>query len=248
MTSPAPDPTRQLRWGVYILLIALSVGNLSGRLLAVNSVDRTRLESYRIAKTMQSKREKLLEHGLSGPELEQRLDKELLRVAKLLRLERPFLSGNDRSRWLAIRALVEKGTFAIDELVQEPTWDTIDMVQHLGRDGQPHLYSSKPPLLMTLIAGEYWLIHKVTGMTLAERPYVMGRAMLFTINVLPLVLMFWLLARLVDRLGKTDWGRIFVMASATLGTLLMPFAVVLNNHIVGAVSAAVTIYALSTLR
>ncbi len=244
MTSPAQDPTRQLRWGVYILLIALSVGNISGRLLAVNSVDRTKLESYRTGKALQSKREKLIEQGLSGLELEQQLDKERQRVEKLLRLDRPFLSSNDRSRWLAIRALVEKGTFAIDELVQEPTWDTIDMVQHRGRDGQLHLYSSKPPLLMTLLAGEYWLIHQVTGMTLAEQPYVVGRAMLFSINVLPLVLMFWLFARLVDRFGKTDWGRIFVMASATLGTLLLPFAVVLNNHIIGAVSAAVTLFAL----
>ena len=68
--------------------------------------------------------------------------------------------------------------------------------------------------------------------------------MLFTVNILPLVLMFVLLARLVERFGTTDWGRIFVMAAATLGTLLNTFAVVLNNHIVAAVSAAVALYAL----
>ena len=64
-----------------------------------------------------------------------------------------------------------------------------------------------------------------------------------TINILPLVLMYVLLARLVERFGTTDWGRIFVMAAATLGTLLTTFAVVLNNHMLAAVSAAVTLYA-----
>ncbi len=67
--------------------------------------------------------------------------------------------------------------------------------------------------------------------------------MLFTVNILPLVLMYVLLARLVERFGTTDWGRIFVMAAATLGTLLNTFAVVLNNHIVAAVSATVAMYA-----
>jgi hypothetical protein len=145
---------------------------------------------------------------------------------------------------MTIRSLVEHGTYEIDAIVGQPTWDSIDMVQHVGRDGRPHLYSSKPPLLATLLAGEYWLIHQLTGATLGERPYEIGRGMLVTVNVLPLILMYTLLAWLVERFGTTDWGRIFVMAAATMGTFLNTFAVVLNNHIVAAVSAAVALYAL----
>jgi hypothetical protein len=144
---------------------------------------------------------------------------------------------------MTIRALVEHGTYEIDEIVGQPTWDTIDMVQHRGRDGELHLYSSKPPLLATILAGEYWLVHQVTGWTLGENPYEVGRLMLFTVNILPLVLMYFLLARLVERFGTTDWGRIFVMACATLGTLLTTFAVVLNNHVVAAASATIALYA-----
>jgi hypothetical protein len=48
---------------------------------------------------------------------------------------------------------------------------------------------------------------------------------------------------LAERFGTTDWGRILVMAAATMGTLLNAFAVVLNNHIVAAVSATIAIYA-----
>ena len=72
--------------------------------------------------------------------------------------------------------------------------------------------------------------------------------MLFTINILPLVLMYVLLAKLVERFGTTDWGRIFVMAAATLGTMLNTFAVVLNNHIIAAVSAAVAMYLIGANR
>ena len=77
------------------------------------------------------------------------------------RRQRPFLSANDRSRWLTIRALVDHGTFAIDDVIDANVWNTIDMVQHRGRDGELHLYSSKPPLLSVLLAGEYWLIQAV---------------------------------------------------------------------------------------
>ncbi|MGD9637283.1 MAG: hypothetical protein AB7G28_00295 [Pirellulales bacterium] len=211
MTAEREDSAARLRWGIYLVLIAIAAGNMSGRLLAVNSVDKAALEASRRGKE---------------------------------KLQRPFLSANDRSRWLTIRSLVEQGTYEIDSLVGEPTWDTIDMVQHRGADGQLHLYSSKPPLLTTLLAGEYWLVHRLTGWTLGGNPYEVGRLILFTINILPLVLMYYLLARMVERLGTTDWGRIFVMAAATLGTLLTTFAVVLNNHIVAAVSATIALYAL----
>ena len=88
------------------------------------------------------------------------------------------MSANDRSRWCTVRSLVEHGTYAIDEITAEPGWDTIDMVKHDG-----HLYSSKPTLLATLMAGEYWVIHRLTGATLGTHPYEIGRFMLVTINL-----------------------------------------------------------------
>ncbi|HTM53638.1 MAG TPA: glycosyltransferase 87 family protein, partial [Pirellulales bacterium] len=157
-------------------------------------------------------------------------------------LERPFLSANDRSRWATVRALVEHGTYAIDEVTAERGWDTIDMVKHVGPDGKEHLYSSKPPLFATLMAGEYWLIHKLTGATLADHPYEVGRFMLVTINVLPLLVYFWLLARLAERFGTTDWGRLFMMAAAAFGTFLTTFAVSINNHLPAAVCVVIACY------
>ena len=237
-------PAAQVRWGVYLILIAVAVGNMTGRLLSVNSVDKVQLEASRIRNRLDSARQQLIQQGVTGEELEAQLADEEARLGKELRLQRPFLSANDRSRWMTIRSLVEHGTYEIDSIVGQPTWDTIDMVQHRGRDGKVHLYSSKPPLLATILAGEYWLIYHLSGATLRDYPYEIGRAMLITVNIVPLAGMFVLLGWLVERFGTTDWGRIFAMATATLGTFLNTFAVVLNNHTVGAVSATVTLYAL----
>ena len=240
---PYSDANTRLRWGIYTILIALAVGNMTGRLMAVNSVSRTDLQKHLIRQDTLRAEKNLRQKKLSPEQYELELAAAKEKVLRNRQLERPFLSANDRSRWLAIRALVEHGTYEIDEVLDRNIWNTIDMVQHRGQDGELHLYSSKPPLLYTLLAGEYWLIHKATGMTLGSHPYVVGRMMLVTINVLPLMLMFFVIAKLAERLGITDWSGIFVVASACLGTLLTTFAVTLNNHIVAAVSATLALYA-----
>ncbi|HEX4415745.1 MAG TPA: hypothetical protein VH107_19090 [Lacipirellulaceae bacterium] len=242
LVAPQSVLTSHVRWGIYLLLIAIAVGNMTGRLLSVNSVDKVQLESARIKDRLASERKQLVADGLTSAQIDARLAADEARLQNDLRLQRPFLSANDRSRWLTIRSLVERGTYEIDSLIAEPTWDTIDMVQHRGRDGEPHLYSSKPPLLATLMAGEYWLINRFSGATLRDDPYEIGRIMLISFNILPLVLMYVLVAQLAERFGTTDWGRIFVVACATLGTFLNTFAIVLNNHVIAAVSAAATIY------
>lgn len=158
----------------------------------------------------------------------------------------PFLSANDRSRWSTIRALVDYGTYSLDPVILRPDgrfdrdWQTIDLVRHRGRDGQEHYYSSKPPLLPTLLAGEYWLIQKLTGATFDDEALYLGRLMLILTNVPLMVILLLVLARLVERYGRTDAGRLLVMTTAALGTFLTTFAVTLNNHLPAAVSVALT--------
>ncbi len=230
--SESADPRAALRRGVYLLLVALAVGDVTGRLCAVNSVDTIGLEKH----LNEAARKK------AAPGTE----------PKLRSLQRPFLSGNDRSRWCTVRALVEHGTYAIDDIVSQPNWDTIDMVKHDGR-GRPapgpdegHLYSSKPPLLATLMAGEYWLLHRLTGRTLGTHPHELGRILLFTWNVIPFAIFLAILARIVERHGTSDFGRVFVVAAAALGTLLSAYAVVFTNHWPAAFAAMVALDA--TLR
>ena len=226
---------------------------MTGRLMAVDAVDLGRVERYRIDLRIEDLRQELTQSGVAEEQIRQRLAERRSELEQRLRLRRPFLSANDRSRWMAIRALVEQGTFAIDGIYGQPGWDSIDVVQHADRDGVARLYSSKPPLLYTLLAGEYWLIHQATGATLGSHPYTIGRAMLVTINILPMALMMAIAAalaeRFFDRLSAAgDWPRLIVVSTAAFGTLLTPFAVVLNNHTVAAVSCAITLYAWARIR
>ena len=243
MSDVRVSESSRLRWYVYWLLIALAVGNMTGRLFSVNSVNLIDLEKHVVQRELRNIETKLKQQGLTSEVLEQQLEEARQQIYQQRKLQRPFLSANDRSRWLGVRALVELGTYEIDELLDRRIWNTIDMVQHRGRDGELHLYSSKPPLLITLLAAEYWVIYKTTGMTLESHPYVVGRMMLLTVHVLPMILMFWLLARMAERFGTTDWGRLFMVACATQATMLNTFAVVLNNHLVAAVSATVALSA-----
>lgn len=167
----------------------------------------------------------------------------------------PLLSANDRSRWATLRSLVDHGTFALDEVIfrdrnqtkRDREWYSIDMVRHKGRDGVEHFYSSKPPLPTVLMAPAYWCLQKVTGATLAYRPFYVVRCLLLLTNVLPLAVYLWLIFRLVERYGRTDWGRLFVAASAAYGTFLTTFSVTLNNHVWAAVSAAIALYAAAAI-
>ncbi len=244
MLENAADEARALRWGVYALLITLSVGTMLGRIFAVDAVDRAAVQEFRIRQEMKKRTAEFEKKGLQGEKLAEVVAELQPRVRARYLAQRPFLSANDRSRWCTVRALVEEdmgvegAPYSIDKVTIEPNWDTIDMVKHDG-----HLYSSKPPLFPTLLAGQYWLIHRLTGATLATHPYAIGRFMLVTVNVVPLAIAMLLLASLVERLGTTNWGRFFVMAAAAFGTFLTTFSIVLNNHLPGAISALIAVYA-----
>ena len=244
MSTLINDPQAALRRSLYYLLIAVGVGAMLGRILAVDSVDKAGVQEYQISRALQQKSAALEEKGLRAAALEEALDREEQRLRGRIQLRRPFLSANDRSRWGTIRALVEPelrvagAPYAIDKVIEQPNWDTIDMVKHDG-----HLYSSKPPLLSTLIAGVYWVVCQLRGATLGSDPYFVGRTMLVLVNLVPLLIYFVLLGRLVERLGTTDWGRLFVMAAAVFGTFLTTFVVSANNHLPAAVFALAALYA-----
>jgi hypothetical protein len=237
------DSRATLRRAIYGLLIAIALGNAAGRILAVNSVDFVRLEKNVLERAVADKKKALEAEGLAGDALTAALAEYTVEAQDKRRMQRPFLSANDRSRWCTVRALVEHGTYAIDEVIQEPTWDTIDMVKHDDQGNaaypadQGKLYSSKPPLFSTLMAGEYWLIHKLTGKTLGTHPYEIGRFMVLTINGLAFAALLVCLACAAERFGTTDFGRIFMVSSAAFGTLLTTFTVVINNHLIAAASA-----------
>ena len=211
------------------------------------------------------------ENPLSEENLQAELEKTKEKLLNDAQFELPVFSANDRSRWDTIRVLVEpdmrvqrtvtlsdgserKETvwYAIDKAQTIKGWDTIDMVKHdlpdqPGEGPQPgggYLYSSKPPLLPTLMAIPYAVMYWASNgkLSLESEPFVVVRVTLIVCNLLPLVLGWFLLSRLIERFGTTDWGRVFSVAFICFGTFISTFAVTLNNHLPGVVCVAIAFY------
>lgn len=156
-----------------------------------------------------------------------------------------FHSANDRSRWATVRALVDNGTYEIEDVIrrgQAINWSTIDQVRHIGEDGRMHAYSSKPTLYPTMVAGVYWAIKKTTGMSITEHPLWVPRLILLFTNVLPWGLFLFFLAKLIDRVPVRDWTRYYILGVAGFGTYLTTFNVTLNNHLPAAISVTIAAY------
>lgn len=97
-------------------------------------------------------------------------------------------------------------------------------------------HSSKPPLLSTILAGIYWVLFNVFGLSLIEEPTVVVRIILILVNALPFAGYLWLLTQLAERWGMTDWGRLYVVAAGAFATVVSPFLITLNNHTIGTFS------------
>lgn len=78
--------------------------------------------------------------------------------------------ANDISRWCTVWSLLERGTYAIDECPwQLQTQDKVRMWEPFppaGQEPQKRFYSSKPPLLPTLVAGLLYPFRAATGVPL----------------------------------------------------------------------------------
>ncbi len=157
-----------------------------------------------------------------------------------------FLSANDRSRWATVASLGENRSYEIDQWMKitdktgkRRPWQTIDRVRHTGKDGVMHDYSSKPPLLSTLMAGVYMVAKSVLGMSLTAQPIYMARIVLALVN-LPILLMFLMAVWSVIRnSGTGDYAKMVAMAAASLGTMLLPMSITLGNHLPAAAATAI---------
>jgi hypothetical protein len=158
----------------------------------------------------------------------------------------PTFSSNDRSRWATIYALVHDHSYVIGErdpnaalkdrdtgIIFQDGWESVDRI--LDPTTQK-FYSSKPPLLSTLIAGIYWLFHAFFGWSLLDNPATVVRTTLILVNALPFAVYLWVLTRIAERWGKTDWSKLFIVAAGAFATLVTPFLITLSNHTIGTFS------------
>jgi hypothetical protein len=170
----------------------------------------------------------------------------------------PTFSSNDKSRWATIRALVDDGTYVIGRRVEvrlpwfgrvrydtgilaEPAYRSLDVVMN---PETKEFYSSKPPLMATMLAGEYWLLKRAFGWDIVRDRWLVIPAIVLTVNVLPLAVYLLLLARLIETTGTTDFGRLLAFTTGAVGTFLVTFSGTLNNHSPAAYCVLFAIYPL----
>lgn len=220
------DSNASLRHSIYGLLIAIAFGMITGHIIGVETGSKATAQ--------------------------------------------PTHSDNDRSRWATVRALVEENTYAIGVRVyldeeekdcvdigqlKESGWGTIDKVLKPDiawinpnpQPGEPlkarFYYSSKPPLLPTILAGEYWVMNKLFGWNMTnDGRFPVVRIILFSINGLPWLIALILMAKLIDQLGTSDFGRLAAVAAACFCTFVNAFANTLNNHTIAAWSVIFALY------
>ena len=143
----------------------------------------------------------------------------------------PLQSANDRSRWATVWSLVERQTFQIDEIDAIGAWSTIDKVRYRTSESEPwHFYSSKPPLLSTMVAGLYAIERATLGYGLVHHTALVTRLLLLIVNVIPFYLSLRSLRSCLQVVGSGPYARMFVIAVAGFGSILNPYLTTLNNH------------------
>ncbi len=112
-------------------------------------------------------------------------------------------------------------------LIFENGYQSLDKVMN-PETGE--FYSSKPPLMPTVLAGEYWVLRNVFGQRMDDERWPVVNIILITVNVIPFFAFLIYLAKLLEDYGTTDFGRLFTFTTACFGTFLTTFTITLNNH------------------
>lgn len=231
-----------LRRSFYLLLTAVAVGIAGAKVVGVENV-------YEPSRWMPPSE---ASHGGDRP-----TEAQPYRPWPKIRPEpTPMFGSNDRSRWATVRALAEEGTYVIGRRVNheakappfddrgiifEDGWTSIDKVMNPATG---EYYSSKPPLMATVLAGEYWLLRKATGWSITHDRWWVCCFIMLTVNVLPFAVYLRLLANLIEDYGTTDFGKLFTFTAACCATFLTTFANTLNNHSPAAYCVLFAIYPL----
>lgn len=143
-------------------------------------------------------------------------------------------SWNDISRVAAIESLAERGTWTIDD----SPW--VDLTQDkIMLDGK--FYSDKMPLLSFVGSGTYSILHRAVDLSLAPDCDATGRPCAYywltlTLVGLPVAVLLWVFLIYAVGTGIPVWTAVAGTVILGLGSMILPYALVLNHHAPAAVS------------
>lgn len=150
------------------------------------------------------------------------------------------LGWNDASRFAQIQSLVEQGSLIIDHSVFADTGDKYFFANHF--------YSDKPPILALYAAPYYFILHKL-GLSF-EGNYRLACYLttLLSIGMLSAVGLTVFRKILSEFLGTSnEWADIVTLIAGT-GTLILPYSLVFNNHLVSGVLILIGFYYLLNIK
>ena len=159
-------------------------------------------------------------------------------------------SWNDTSRLATVEALVDHGTFAIDESVfhkdfpaghplSSETEDTPILIKTYDKlfiDG--HFYSDKSQSQAVLLAGVYELLQSLTGLTAEESPRTFCYWMAVFGAGLPYALSVIAVFFIARGIGVAPWPSAALAGSLAVATIAWPYSRSVNAHIALLASSA----------
>lgn len=163
----------------------------------------------------------------------------------------PF-GPNDMSRWGTVAALLETGDYSIGRRIENPDGTYRDvkapvMIDVLLHPKTKRFYSSKPPLLPTLLAFEARLLESFFGWSATQEGTRVLRVLLATFNGLPLLLYLLAFAIVLRRLDAGEQGTAALLITAGFGTFATTFANTITNHVLATSAAGLALFALVRL-
>lgn len=143
---------------------------------------------------------------------------------------------NDKSRFAAVESLVERGTWVIDDSPffmkpprgKRPATPIVDRVVMDGKS-----YSTKPPVMTFLMAGEYWVWKHVFGLSFADesqRSFLVWM-LTFTFTALPFLAIGLIAQRVLRWFIEDPLTRVVGLFVILFCNQLWGFSRTLNNHV-----------------
>src|SRR5207253_232788 len=80
-------------------------------------------------------------------------------------------------------------------IIFEPAYNSLDKVMN-PETGE--FFSSKPPLMPTVLAGGYWVLNRTLGWSIDRDRWLVFPSLLIVVNVIPFAVYLLLLARLIE--------------------------------------------------
>jgi len=151
----------------------------------------------------------------------------------------PSATGaNDASRWDTVWSLTTGHGYVIDGA----PFPTVDKVCRRGQ-----YFSSKPPLLATVVAGLVFLVHETTPFRFPRDRDAVVWFVLIAVNVIPAVIMASLYSKLLESSGFNQKTIAICTFIACFATFLTAYSTTLNNHTVAACSVFFSLFCLAKI-